>query len=1687
MIGRGRATRWLAVVGGASIAVTSILTLQPAPVARAADAPEGSWANAGSVTAPRFFTTATRLPNGTVLVAGGQDGQGEISDVRIYDPPTNSWNAGAPLAIPRSRHSATLLTNGTVFVAGGLTMVPGARNVVASTAIYDPTAGSWAAGTPMHLTHYLHSATELADHRVLVVGGIGGADMTGQSHSNQATAEIYDPVSATWGAVPDMAFYRYGHTSTLLPDGRVLVAGGEGSAVVGGCGQCSQKLSSAELYDPATNTWTALPDMQAAHAWATATLLSNGLVLVAGGESAYDPDAEDYVPTASTDLFDPATNTWLPAASMGTARSQHVAGLLPDGRLLVAGGFDNRVGGIKTAEVYDPTADAWSSAADMSSTRWWPAATALDDGSVLVIGGAGGPTGTYLASAERFIPPPTLTITTSPGAPASVARLGRFEQQFQLDRTYGLDVNDPTVIDVTGRFVAPSGAAFTVPAYWGLDYTVEPGTGVGNSEAYLPVALDPPAGGIWRVRFSPDEVGTWTYTLRARDRLPGQETSVVSAPMTFQVTPSAARGQVVRDPRDDRFMRYQDGTPYLPMGHNVAFQQGEPVGNDGEHYVEPLFASMEAAGQNWTRIWMTDFNRNALEWYAGHWAGWYTGVGQYAGQSAFRIERQLDVAEEHGLQVQLVLNDHGQVRSMVDGRWAENPYNAANGGPVDADQPEAFFTDPEARSLFKQRLRYLVARYGAYRNVLAWELFNEVQFVGSDAANPYNSAQVRDDIVAWHAEMAAYLRAIDPYDHLITTSSDIESSLKDIWADPNIDLVQVHDYDPALTTRDARFQGYVESLNAAYDKPVIIGEFGIAGNPEIEFDPVAAAPLDDRGAHLLQATHLHNAAWAAAMSGSGAMSWWWGAYIHSSPDRHRLPPDFPANERINPPLRDFFAGEDLAGMGLAASQITAPSTVVALGLDNGTRGFTWVRDVQNEYGTGAGPGDLTARTVSGATLALGGFVDGTYRVEIQDPWGEQPMDARLATAVGGVLSVTVPAFTRDVALKIRPVGPATETQPVTVTVTSPNGGPVEITESTTPASPPVGSGYTFLAYQLGITAPAASTANPLTLVFTVDQALLQSVDPDLTADTLAIFRDDVPVGPCTSSTSDDAATPDPCIALRETLVGGADSGDVRITVVTSAASRWNFGADLVASAPGAPTGVVATGDDQQATVTWIAPADDGDSLITGYTVTSNPGALTTTVGGATTSATVTGLTNGTSYIFTVAATNAIGTGPASLPSNAVTPVARANQTITFGTLPNRTMLQSPVTVNATASSTLAVSFTTTTPAVCTSSSSNGRTITLVGAGTCAVRADQAGNAAFNAAPSVSRSFTVSRVNQSIAFGAVPNKTLLQTPFTVSATAPVVPVTFASTTPAVCATSGVNGSTIDLLSAGSCTIVASQSGNATYNAAPDRPRTFMVSLASQTITFPTISSKTMVQSPVTVTASTPSGLPVTFTTSTPAVCTAGGANGSAITLVAPGACTVLADQVGNGTYAPATQRSRTFTVNLTGQTITFVNPGAKTLAQSPLTVSATAASGLPVAFATTTPAVCTSGGANGATITFLATGSCSVVASQPGNATYAAAPSITRNFNVTQASQTIAFVQPPIANLNQSPLTLSATASSGLPVTFTTSTAAVCTSGGANGATITLLRTGTCRVIARQAGNTIYRPAPNVARSFTVTN
>jgi hypothetical protein len=430
-------------------------------------------------------------------------------------------------------------------------------------------------------------------------------------------------------------------------------------------------------------------------------------------------------------------------------------------------------------------------------------------------------------------------------------------------------------------------------------------------------------------------------------------------------------------------------------------------------------------------------------------------------------------------------------------------------------------------------------------------------------------------------------------------------------------------------------------------------------------------------------------------------------------------------------------------------------------------------------------------------------------------------------------------------------------------------------------------------------------------------------------------------------------------------------------------------------------------------------------------------------------------------------------------------VSKGSQTITFAPLSDVTLGHLPIAVSATASTGFTVTFSTTTPTVCTSSGANGATITIVAAGTCTVAADQAGNAIFAPAPTVAQSFVVSKAAQAITFGALSDKTTLQSPVTVSATSSsLLTVTFSTTTPATCTAGGTNGATITLLAAGTCTVEADQAGNTTYKAAPPVTRSFSINRAPQTIQFAPLGDRTAAQSPFGVSASASSGLVVTFSTTTPAVCTSGGTNGATITLVGAGTCTVLADQAGDPVYNAAFTISESFTVAKAAQTITFGALGDRTALDPPFTVSATASSGLTVTFSTTTPSVCTSGGTNGATITLVVPGTCTVQANQGGSATYNVAQPVPQAFTVTKADQTITFGALANAPLGP-PRIVGATASSGLAVTFSTTTPAVCTSGGTNGATITLVAAGTCSVRADQAGNTFYNAAPFVVQGFSV--
>jgi hypothetical protein len=335
----------------------------------------------GSMATARRFHTATLLGNGKVLVAGGEDGGSTaFASAELYDPTSGTFSPTGSMTVPRVGHSATLLSNGKVLITGGTSN--STEVAVTSAELYDPAMGTFAAATgSMQSTRASHTATLLKDGRVLVAGG-DDLFFNGVQNANLrslATAEIFDPNTESFAATGSMSAARESHTATLLSDGKVLIAGGS-DGPLGNNSPVATVYSSAELFDPATGQFTAAGSMTAARDYFTATLLSTGRVLVAGGANVTES-------LATADLFDPASDSFTVTGNLPASRFYQDATLLKDGTVLLTGGIGASPA-LATAEVYDPTAGTFAITGSMISPRVWHTATLLQDGRVLVTGGA---------------------------------------------------------------------------------------------------------------------------------------------------------------------------------------------------------------------------------------------------------------------------------------------------------------------------------------------------------------------------------------------------------------------------------------------------------------------------------------------------------------------------------------------------------------------------------------------------------------------------------------------------------------------------------------------------------------------------------------------------------------------------------------------------------------------------------------------------------------------------------------------------------------------------------------------------------------------------------------------------------------------------------------------------------------------------------------------------------------------------------------------------------------------------------------------------------------------------------------------------------------------------------------------------------------------------------------------------
>ena len=388
----------------------------------------------------------------------------------------------------------------------------------------------------------------------------------------------------------------------------------------------------------------------------------------------------------------------------------------------------------------------------------------------------------------------------------TVGRWTPFQLTIQSEPVQG-NPYDPSQNDVQVVFHTPSGRQIVVPAFYD-------------------------GGTTWRVRFTPTELGLYRYAASAK----GETRIAGPAPSgTFRVVSSGQPGFVRVSRRWPTRFAFDSGKPFFPVGHNVAWPSPWQAGYTD---YDSFFASMGRAGENWARVWMCAWGGLNIEWTPGQ-------LGTYDLKAAQYLDRIISLAEQHGIYVQLVIQHHGQFSTRVNPNWNENPYNSARGGFL--QHPGDFFTHPRAKQLFRQRMRYILARWGYSTHIMAWELFNEVQ---------YTDHHSLDDVFAWHKEMAAYIRANDPYRHLITTSSLASSS--PVWE--SMDYLQSHSY------QDEPMAAAEPDPPQRARKPFFVGEWG---------------PSDGSRPRLNTQEFLRQGLWSGMLAGaSGAPMFWDWDLVH---------------------------------------------------------------------------------------------------------------------------------------------------------------------------------------------------------------------------------------------------------------------------------------------------------------------------------------------------------------------------------------------------------------------------------------------------------------------------------------------------------------------------------------------------------------------------------------------------------------------------------------------------------------------------------------------------------------------------------------------------------------------------------------------------------------------------------------
>lgn len=435
----------------------------------------------------------------------------------------------------------------------------------------------------------------------------------------------------------------------------------------------------------------------------------------------------------------------------------------------------------------------------------------------------------FLTAGVMLIMVPILSaaLTAEPNA-SSIKVYDMFEVTVNSD----FGVKDPynySEIDVQGTFTSPEGRTYTIDGFYMDDFSVSNGNYTKKP-------------GSFRVRYAPQRSGKWKYSVKATA---GSKVLFSSPERTLMVSRDPSKKGFLRVSKNDPlFLSFDNKESFYGIGMNAAWYK------TGFEDYERWMGSMKDNSMNLMRLWMA-------AWGLG--IEWDTLAGDYGARQkqAFIMDRVLDLAAKDDIYIILTLISHGEYSTKINPVWESNPYNIKNNGLI--DKPSEFFTNPAARKAFKNRMRYIMARWGYSQNILCWELFNEV-----DLTDDYNSQAVAD----WHSDIFDFIKSRDTYRHLVTTSFSNPTKDPAIWNLSQVDMITTHIY--GLKDEAAQVYDACKDKLDVYAKPHIMAEFGLGAQDDWIKDHA-----DDTG------IHLHNALWAGAftLSFGAPMPWYWDSYI----------------------------------------------------------------------------------------------------------------------------------------------------------------------------------------------------------------------------------------------------------------------------------------------------------------------------------------------------------------------------------------------------------------------------------------------------------------------------------------------------------------------------------------------------------------------------------------------------------------------------------------------------------------------------------------------------------------------------------------------------------------------------------------------------------------------------------------